>query len=156
MPNAAQPDQHCSLAEPGLLPRGEHAAATEGSGAQDEPDTGQSRGYRRLKCCRPQKSRLALVKLKATNKNERDRQYPTGIRAGAYLFHHFTVSKDSHENLAQTDRWPELSIPSPHVYAIKRNPKAGPCHIRTAGQREVGQRCWLSSVVSSTDAYGHG
>lgn len=44
---------------------------------------------------------------------------------GVDLFHHFTVSKDSHENLAQIDRWLELSIPSHHAEAGIGYPKAG-------------------------------
>lgn len=115
-PNTAHPNQDHLPAEPRTAPmRGACCRSGGLPGHGTKPNTRRSRAHCCLKCCRPEKSRLALVKLKATTKNEQVCQYPLGLCAGVYLFHHFTVSKDSHENLAQIHRWPELSIPSHHI-----------------------------------------
>lgn len=87
-----------------------------------KPEARQSRVYRRLECHGPERNGLALVKLKATTGNEQVHRYPTGICAWAYLFHSVAILKDSHENLAQTDRWPELRVPSHHTAALKGDP----------------------------------
>lgn len=104
-----------STAHPVLLQRHKRAPGAK-------PEARQSRAYRRLECHRPERNGLALVKLKATTGNEQVHRYPTGICAWAYLFHSVAILKDSHENLAQTDRWPELRVPSHHPAALKGDP----------------------------------
>lgn len=88
-PNAAQPEQPCAAAEPRAAPTGELLQETRAPGAQDKARQ-QTKPFRsHLKCRRPEKSRLALVKLNTTSESQRVHQYCMGMCAEMYLFHHF-------------------------------------------------------------------
>lgn len=110
MPSTAHP----TWQSPRLLPQ-----------RRTKPEPRGSRACCCLTRCRPDRSRLTLAKLKGTPREQTGSSTPPGMCAGAYLFHHTTVPEDSQENLTQTDRWLQLSIPS-HTVSTNRASRSSP------------------------------